>query len=233
MSDNTPNSIPNHVAIIPDGNRRWAKGKGVTTLQGHQKGVEAMRWIAESIFDRGVKYMTLYLFSTENWNRPRGEVRYLMKLFYKVATIEVQKLHKRGIRVLFLGSREGLDPALVKVMEDGETLTAENQGGTLSLCLNYGGQPELAEAFSAMLADDIKPNQVTPELITKYMYAPDLPPVDFIIRASGEERTSGFMMWRAAYAELYFTEVLWPDFKAADLDKALGEYASRQRRFGH
>jgi undecaprenyl diphosphate synthase len=225
-------TLPTHVGIIPDGNRRWARAKGVPTFEGHRRGVEVFREISLAGFERGVKYITFYAFSTENWNRTQQEVGYLMKLFQQLATKDVHEMHNRNVRVRFLGSREGMSASLLKAMAAAEELTAGNTAGNVSFCLNYGGQQEIAEATARMIADGVKPEEVTPELMGKYLYAPDLPPVDLVIRTSGERRMSGFMMWETAYAEVSFFDMNFPDFTAAELDVALADYSQRQRRFG-
>jgi undecaprenyl diphosphate synthase len=220
-------SVPAHLGIILDGNRRWAKANGLATLEGHRKGYENLKTIADAAIERGVQVVTAYVFSTENWNRSQEEVNYLMELLLWVATHEVNEMHKKGIRIRFLGSEQRLSPKILKAIKKAEEKTAGNTRGTLGLCLNYGGQTEIVEAVQA-----IGEGEVTMEAITQHLYAPDLPPVDMVIRTSGEQRLSNFMLWRAAYAELYFTDVHWPAFSETDLDAALAEFASRQRRFG-
>jgi undecaprenyl diphosphate synthase len=222
-----------HLGVIPDGNRRWAKERGLTTLEGHRRGLQVAEQIALAAFDRGVEYFTLYAFSTENWARTEQEVGYLMDLFYNFVTKELRKLEDKDVRLRFLGGREDLPDKLLKALDGAEARTAANKAGTVSLCLNYGGQTEVADALKSMLAAGVKPEEVTTVLVASHLYGADVPPVDLIIRTSGEQRTSGFMMWRAAYAELYFSPVLWPAFGEADLDAALEEYAKRQRRFGN
>jgi undecaprenyl diphosphate synthase len=225
-------SVPKHVGVIPDGNRRWAKGQGLPTLEGHRRGLQVAQEVALAAFERGVEYFTAYAFSTENWNRAQDEVGYLMDLFYGFVTNEWRKLEDQDVRLRFLGRREGLSDKLLKALDETEARTAGNKAGTVSVCLNYGGQTELADAFRTMVAAGVEPEKVTSELIAKQLYGPDVPPVDLLIRTSGEQRTSGFMMWRTAYAELYFTEKLWPAFTVADLEAALAEFAARQRRYG-
>jgi len=220
------------LGIILDGNRRWARERGLPTLEGHRQAVKAGKEVARAAFDRGVKYLTLYVFSTENWKRTSEEVRYLMELFYGWLATGFDDLAERGVRFRLLGSREGLSEKLLRAVDELEARTAGLTGGTLGLCLNYGGQAELAEAVRGIVAAGTRPEAVTPELIEQHLYAPELPPVDLIIRTSGERRSSGFMLWRAAYAEYYFVDKNWPDFGPADLDAALADYAARQRRFG-
>lgn len=224
--------LPNHIAIIPDGNRRWAKQHNKPALEGHLAGYRNFIKIGEAAFERGVKFLTSYAFSTENWERGPEEVSYLMDLFYKGATREIGRLHKKNIRVKLLGARDGLKAKLLKAIEAAETLTSGNTGGTLAICLNYGGQAEIAEAAAAMIEAGVKPAEVTTEKFAEFLYSPEIPPVDLVIRTSGEQRLSNFMLWRSAYAEFIFSPKLWPDFDLADLDHALSEYASRVRRFG-
>jgi len=225
-------SVPNHLGLILDGNRRWAKEHGLKPFEGHRRGYLRLRKVAEAAFDRGVNYVSAFVFSTENWDRSQEEVSYLMDLLYWVSTHELNKLHKNNIKVIFLGSENKLEPRILKAIKDGEKKTANNTGGTLVLCLNYGGQQELADAAAKLIQQGIKAEDVTPELLSKNLYGPSLPPIDLIIRTSGEQRLSGFMLWSAAYAELKFVLKNWPAFTVADLEEALKDYALRQRRFG-
>lgn len=225
-------ALPTHLGVIPDGNRRWAKEHGLPTLEGHRRGLDVAKEIVRAAYDRGVRNFTLYAFSTENWSRTEDEVSYLMDLFHVLLTKEIKEFADRGARLKVLGRRDKLSPKLVEAIEKAEQETADNDGGTVSLCLNYGGKLEMVDAFKSMLAAGVKPEDVTPELISEYVYGPEVPPVDLIIRTSGERRVSGFMLWRSDYAEFYFCEKNWPDFTVADLDEALADYAARQRRFG-
>ena len=231
-SEREANAIPQHLGLILDGNRRWAKAQGLPLLEGHRRGYENLRRIVRAAADRGVKYISAYVFSTENWQRSQEEVDYLMDLALWVTTNEVEKFVKDGYRLVFLGSREHLSEKLKRAIASAEAKTAQNTGATGVLCFNYGGQTELAEGVARLVADGVPASEVTPELLSKYLYHPEVPPVDFLIRTSGEQRTSGFMMWRADYAELYFVPQHWPEFTDDDLDAALAEYARRQRRFG-
>jgi undecaprenyl diphosphate synthase len=225
-------SVPAHLGIIPDGNRRWAKSHGLPTLEGHRRGLAVAIDIADAAFDRGVHYLTIWAFSAENWRRPQAEVTYLMSLFHGFLTNELKRLEDRGVRLRFLGRRDHLSAKLLKVIDDSEARTANNSKGVVSLCLNYGGQAEIVDAVKSAITDGLSPSEITPELLTSYMYAPDVPPVDLIIRTSGEQRTSGFMMWRAAYAEYFFSDKMWPEFTTGDLVKALDDFAQRARRYG-
>ena len=224
-------TVPTHLGLILDGNRRWAQNKGMPTLEGHRKGYENLKTIGIAAIERGVKYVSAYVFSTENWNRSQEEVDYLMKLLLWVAKNEVNDLHKRGIRLRVAGSRERLSKDIIKAIEAAEEKTKDNTTGTLVLCLNYGGHQEIVDAVNTIIAQ--QPTQpVTPESFADYLYTPDVPPVDLLIRTSGEQRLSNFMLWRAAYSELLFVDKHWPDFSEADLDEAIAEYNSRNRRFG-
>ena len=217
--------LPKHVGIIPDGNRRWAKAKGLPSFEGHQAGVAALKRVCYAGLDRGIKTITYFAFSSENWERTPAEVKYLMELFVNKLTTEIAEVHDKGVRFRMLGSRQGLSKRLIGALDRAEALTADNTGGTLAMCINYGGEQELADAAAELIRAGTKADDVTPELLAQHLY-------DLVIRTSGERRTSGFMMYRAAYAELYIAEKHWPDFGADDLDAALDDYDKRKRRFG-
>ena len=232
MNETTP-TTPKHLGLILDGNRRWAKDNGLPQLEGHRRGYDNLKTIGRHVLlDRGVEYVSAYVFSTENWNRAEEEVSYLMDLLLLVATKEVNELDKDNIRVRFLGSRERLSEKHLAALDAAEEKTKNNSAGTLALCLNYGGQLEISDAVKSIVAAGVSPADVTPELISSHLYAPDIPPVDFMIRSSGEQRISNFMLWRIAYSELLFIEKHWPAVTTEDLDAALDDYANRQRRFG-
>lgn len=228
MSKDT--SVPTHVGIILDGNRRWAKKNGLPTSEGHREGFETFNDIANHALERGVKFLTIYAFSTENWSRTKEEVSFLMGFAAQMLKSRIKELHKKGVRFIWLGSRENLDVSFLQLLADAEELTKDNDKATLSLCFNYGGQQEIIDAVkSAQEAGE----EITTESIERHLYGgTQIPAVDFLIRTSGEHRISNFMLWRTAYSELYFTDVLWPDFHEQEFDKALAEYATRQRRFG-
>lgn len=228
----THNCLPNHLGLILDGNRRWAKEKGLKPFEGHRRGYIKLREIAIAAFDRNIPYVSAFVFSTENWNRSKEEVTYLMDLLNWVATHEIKKLHKKDIRVIFLGSEHGLNERIIENIQKATELTKDNHKGTLALCLNYGGQEELSDALKKIIQNKINVKDINPKLINKYLYGPDLPPLDLIIRTSGEQRLSGFMLWQAAYAELKFVLKNWPAFSVQDLEEALQDYAQRERRFG-
>lgn len=225
-------AIPCHVGLILDGNRRWAKGRGLPSLKGHRQGMEVLKDIAYHAFDQNVQYLSAYIFSTENWNRTEEEVGYLMDLTVKAMEKYLDEFHKKGIKVLIVGSRNRLQDKVLQAIENAENRTAHNTDGTLALCFNYGGRQEIVDAVKSIVADGTAIDDVDESCVTAAMYHPEIPDVDLLIRTSGELRTSGYMLYRAAYAELYFTDVYWPDFTSKDFDKALNDYASRGRRFG-
>lgn len=231
MSTNHP-IVPVHLGIIPDGNRRWAAANGLTPLEGHKRGYENLKKIGDAALARGVKYLTVYAFSTENWKRSPGEVKYLMGLLDWILTKEVATFHKKGIRLNFFGSPDGIDPAMSQRIEEATAKTAGNTRGTLNICFNYGGQTDIVEGVRKLLSNRADPKSVTVESFGESLTSAGTPPVDLVIRTSGEMRLSNFLLWEAAYAELYFPDVMWPDFDEVELDKALAEYADRNRRFG-
>lgn len=226
----TTSTLPKHLGIILDGNRRWAKSLGKPTLEGHRQGAEVFKDISLAAFDKGVEFVSAYVFSEENWRRTQEEVSYLMGLVTKSVTKHLQTFHEANIRLVMLGSRERLDKKILKAIDESIEKTKSNTRGTLALCFNYGGHQEIAAAAQALV--DQGEQVITPEKLADHMYAPEVPPLDLIVRTSGEKRLSGFMLWRSDYAELYFTEVMWPDFTADDLQDALDEFAHRKRRHG-
>lgn len=215
-----------------DGNRRWARGLGLPTLEGHRRGYSKLKDVGNWCLDRGVSYLTVYAFSTQNWDRSKEEIAYLMDLFHRALTSEVEEFNRRGIRIRVIGRREGLPEAVRRAASDAEARTAGNTRGTILLAINYGGREEIVDAARAAMLAGIKPDELTPDRLASFRYAPDVPDPDLIIRTSGEQRLSGFLTWESVYSELYFTPVSWPDFSAQDLDAALAWYASRERRFG-
>ena len=225
-------TTPVHLGLILDGNRRWAKAHGLPTLEGHRRGYDNPKDITKLAIDRGVKYVSAYIFSMENWNRTPTEVKYLMDLANRLLTRDVAELNKENVRVLWLGTRDKLSDKLLNAIEFAESSTRQNTKGTLCLCFNYGGQQELVDVAKQLVDSGKKTEEISRETFEKALYKPEVPPIDLVVRTSGEQRLSGFMLYRAAYAELYFTKKHWPDFGEAELDKALEEYASRQRRFG-
>lgn len=234
MTDSNPKQsiVPRHLGIIPDGNRRWAKLHNKPSLEGHRQGLDVAKDIAIAAFDEGVEYFTMYAFSTENWRRTKEEVGYLMDLFFNLVVNEFGELEDRGVRFQLLGSRKELSKRVLKAMEDAEERTKNYPNGTLSLCLNYGGEQEIVDAVREIVQSGMAPDQVTKEVIEAHLYGTEIPPVDMVIRSSSEHRTSGFMLWRLAYAEYFFINKMWPDYTVEDLRAALEEYSRRNRRFG-
>jgi len=223
---------PRHIGIILDGNRRWAKERGLPSIKGHQVGYDILRDLATYMLsDKHIEYVSAFVFSTENWQRAQEEVGYLMSLVLKALSDHLNEFHKRNIRILILGSREKLSSKLIEAIEKAEAKTSNNDGGTLALCFNYGGQAELVDAVNSIIKTS-PAGKISASDIDQAVYHPEVPPVDMIIRTSGEQRLSGFMLWRAAYAELLFIQKFWPDFTKQDIDEALSEYAKRQRRYG-
>lgn len=225
--------IPTHIAIIPDGNRRWARSKGLPTLEGHRRGVEVFERIGDAALSRGVKYMTFYAFSTENWTRSKREVQYLVKLLHWVLTNKVKSLHEKNVKVNIIGRVEALSTDLRRNISQAMALTEHNTRGVLNLAINYGGRPELVDVVRSIVAHRYNVKDVTEDLIRSELYAGDIPDPDLIIRTSGEQRLSNFLTWQSAYSELYFVQKHWPAFTERDLDAALVDYAHRERRFGH
>lgn len=217
-----------HLGIIADGNRRWARERGLATIEGHKKGLERIEELTEAAGEAGIKYITFFVFSTENWGRSSEEVGYIMKLAEAQILKFAERLAKKGGRLVVLGSRNRVSPKLMSSIEQAERLTAENTGITVCFCFNYGGEQEIADA--ATIAS--KEGEITPETIRKHLYHPEVPDVDMVVRTSGEERTSGFMLWRASYAELYFVEKYFPEMTGEDIAEIIKEYDGRQRRFG-
>lgn len=222
-----------HVAIIMDGNRRWAKKNGLKPTEGHKAGTKALEKVIESLQKRGIKILTVFAFSTENWNRSKREVNYLMNLLKKTLKTKVKKFHEQNIKLMVSGRLKDLSKDLQKTIEEAVKLTKDNTDGILNIALNYGGREEIINAIKRLAKNskgEIK--NLTEETFRKYLYTENLPDPDLMIRTSGEQRTSNFLPWQLAYTELYFSNKYWPDFSAKDLDKAIAEYKKRQRRFG-
>lgn len=225
-------TVPRHLGLILDGNRRWAREHGLPPLEGHKRGYENLKTISEAAFDDGVEYVSAYVFSTENWNRSREEVNYLMKLMLWIFKHELENFMKYGIRLRLMGSKIRLGRALVRAITEAEQKTANNYRGTLLMCLNYGGQQEIVDAMKSIVASGTPAEEITADLIARHLYAPNVPPVDLIIRTSGEQRLSNFMLWEGAYSELMFTNTNWPDFSSQELRDMFMQYSLRQRRLG-
>jgi undecaprenyl diphosphate synthase len=222
-------SVPRHVAVIMDGNGRWAQVRGQPRAMGHRHGVRAARRILRAAHRSGVDYLTVFAFSQENWQRPQSEVRLLMRLFVKTLTREINALHRNGVRMRFIGDHRDFVPELRQEMDRAESLTAANQGLTVLVAVGYGGQWDIARA-AQKLADAGLP--ITAGAIEDNLETRDVPAPDLLIRTGGEKRLSNFLLWQLAYAELYFTDVLWPDFDDAEFERALLWFATRERRFG-
>ena len=227
-----PIRLPNHVAFIMDGNGRWARQRGMPRLEGHAAGIQNLRSITKTLYRCGITYITLYGFSTENWNRPKDEVNGLLELLSNAIEEVSLECHKNGIILQHIGRAEELTPGLRQAIDNAIELTKNNTRMTLNFAFNYGGRHEILDAVRSLIADGIPPQKIDEELFNNYLYTAGLPDVDLVIRTGGEIRISNFLMWQAAYSEYYFTPTLWPDFNEAELDKALLDYSQRQRRFG-
>lgn len=227
--------IPYHVGIILDGNGRWATERGLKRSEGHKAGFETLKILSKHVFTREVKVLSVFAFSTENFNRTKDEVDYLMNLFLKGFKSSIKEFNKNNIKVVFSGRKEPLSDKVYKSMKSLEKETLNNTGGILNICLNYGGQTEIVDTTKKLINDvldgKLKTEDITPEIFMKNLYN-DLPPMDFLIRTSGEIRVSNFMLFSLAYAEMYFPHTYFPDFKEDEFDKALEEYTKRDRRFG-
>jgi undecaprenyl diphosphate synthase len=229
--------LPRHVAIVMDGNGRWAKQRGLKRTEGHAAGEKALFDTVEGALDIGLRWMTVFAFSTENWRRPIDEVRFLMNFNENLLLRRRDELHERGVRVRFIGRRAGRVPGrLRRQITDAEELTRDNRGLTLTFAFNYGGRAELVDAARAIARDveagKLDPDKISDRTMARHLYAPDMPDPDLLVRTSGEYRISNYLLWELAYAELVFTDVLWPDFRRQQLFDAIAEYQRRERRFG-
>lgn len=218
-----------HLGIIADGNRRWAKERGLPTIEGHKKGLETIETLVRAAAEAGVPYISFYVFSTENWGRSADEVKYIMKLAETRILKYAEKLAKNNARLLVLGSKEKIAPTLASCIEKAEKITSKCTDITVCFCFNYGGEQEIADAANIAMEAD---REITPQTIRKHLYHPEVPDIDMVVRTSGEERISGFMLWRAAYAELMFVKKFFPELETEDLKIILDEYDHRNRRFG-
>lgn len=227
---------PRHVAVIMDGNGRWAEKRSLPRVAGHRAGVEAVRQLVRLARERNIEVLTIYSFSTENWSRPETEVSELMRLLRFFIRSDLADLHRNNVKIRIIGEREGLAPEIVALLEEAETTTVGNTGLILAVAFNYGSRQEMTRAMRRLAQDvaagNLDPAAISPELVGASLDTAGLPDPDLIIRTSGEQRISNFLLWQAAYAELVFLPCLWPDFDAAAFDEALGEFARRQRRFG-
>ncbi len=233
LDDLDPNRIPAHIGVVMDGNGRWAQKRGLPRTEGHRAGEEALFDTVEGALELGVKWLTVYAFSTENWKRPVDEVRYLMRFNEGILTRRRDELHERDVRIRFMGRRDWRVPRrLVRRMDEALDLTAKNQTMTLTIAFNYGGRAEIVDAVKSLLASGVPADKLTEKGIRDHLYAPDMPDPDLVVRTSGEYRISNFLLWELAYSELVFTDVLWPDFRREHLYEAVREFQSRDRRFG-
>ena len=227
-----PEPRPKHVAIIMDGNGRWAHSRGLPRLAGHRAGVDNLRRVIEASVDFGIEYLTIYAFSTENWDRPPAEVRGLMGIVEDVIDSRLMELHENGVQLRHIGLLEGLDAKLQDKVRHAIELTQDNHRLVLNVAFNYGGRDEIVHAIRAIIADGVDPDDVDEDLVSRYLFTSGSPDPDLIIRTSGELRVSNFLIWQGAYAEWYVTPTYWPDFGREELYSALCEYARRERRFG-
>jgi undecaprenyl diphosphate synthase len=225
-------SVPHHIGIIMDGNGRWAQEHGLPRLEGHRAGTENIRRVLQACGECGIKVVTIYAFSTENWYRPTDEVRGLIGILERVLESEVENFHREGVKLCHIGDLEGLSDGLRKAVLDAIELTKDNDRLTLNVAFNYGGRAEIVRGVRRMLEDGVRPEDISEELFSHYLYTEGLPDPDLIIRTGGEMRLSNFLIWQSAYAEYYSTATYWPDFDKEELTKALRAYAQRERRFG-
>ena len=236
VSASDASGAPRHVAIIMDGNGRWAAERGLPRGEGHRRGVEALRRTVRACGDLGIAYLTIFSFSAENWTRPESEISELMGLLRRFIRNDLADLHKSNVRVRVIGEREGLDPEIDKLLTEAEELTAKNTGLVLVVAFNYGGRQEIARAArhaaEEVAAGRMRPQDITADALGRFIDAPAVPDPDLVIRTSGEQRLSNFLLWEAAYSELVFLPIYWPDFDRAALERAIDEFRRRERRFG-
>jgi undecaprenyl diphosphate synthase len=224
--------VPRHVAIILDGNGRWARSRMLPRIAGHRRGLEAVRATVENCAERGIEYLTLFAFSSENWRRPAEEVALLLQLFQSALTNEAERLHRAGVRLKVVGDTRRFGRKIRLLIEQAESLTAGNRRLTLTIAANYGGRWDILQALTRLLAEKGRPEKVDEAALAPYLAMSYAPEPDLFIRTGGEQRISNFLLWQLAYSELYFTETLWPDFDAQALDQAIASYRGRERRFG-
>ena len=230
------NCVPRHVAIIMDGNGRWAAERGLPRQAGHKQGVEALRRTVRAAAEIGIEYLTIYSFSSENWSRPATEVSFLLDLLRRFIRLDVAELHQAGVKITVIGDREGLEPGIVSLLEDAESLTRENSRLKLVVAFNYGSRQEITRAarvIAQKVADGkIDPADITPAVLANHLDTAGIPDPDLLIRAGGEQRLSNYLLWQCAYTEFVFTEEYWPDFTREVFERAIAEYQARDRRFG-
>ncbi|MBZ0318280.1 MAG: isoprenyl transferase [Anaerolineae bacterium] len=227
-----PANIPYHVGIIMDGNGRWAKQRGLPRTEGHRHGVENLRGVLEACGDLGIKILTIYAFSTENWGRPPAEVRFLLSIIDYFIDRELNALHEKGVKLRHIGKLDGLNPRLKKRIHEALELTRNNEAITLNIAFNYGGRDDIVQAVRQIMREGVAPEAVTEDLISQHLYTAGQPDPDLIIRTGGDMRLSNFLMWQAAYSEFYSTPTFWPDFNRIELLRAIEYYGARDRRFG-
>jgi undecaprenyl diphosphate synthase len=237
MTDSSPpRAVPRHIAIIMDGNGRWAQARGLPRIAGHRRGAEAVRRTLTAASELGVPYLTLFGFSSENWKRPLTEVDDLMGLLRHYLRGEIAELHRNGVRLRVIGERCRLSPDIVTLIENAEALTQDNGGVNLTIALSYGGRAEIMAAMRTLaekaVAGALAPEAIDEEVVARHLFTTDIPDPDLLIRTSGEQRISNFLLWQCAYAELVFTKTLWPDFGRDDLEQAIADYGGRDRRYG-
>ena len=224
--------VPTHVAFIMDGNGRWATKRGLPRLEGHRVGVDRIHKVLETLGTKGVQFVTLYAFSTENWNRPADEVQGILEILYDALQNQTEELHDNNVRIVHIGKSNGLSPELQDAVTDAQELTKANSGVTLNVAFNYGGRDEILEAVKRVVRDRVPAEDIDEALFSKYLFTADTPDPDLIIRTGGELRISNFLLWQSAYSEYYHTATLWPDLDTAELERVLAAFANRQRRFG-
>jgi len=224
--------IPKHIGFIVEGNRGWAKQHVLPTYEGHLAGYNTVQEIVTATFEAGVEFVTCYIFSTENWKRSEDEVSKLMGLILRLLTSDLPIFEKNNIRLRVIGSRDKVSDKILAAIDNAESVTAHNNAGTLAICFNYGGQLEIVDAVKKIIQSGVSAGDVTRELISRNIYAPEIPPVDIVVRTSGEQRLSNFMLWRAAYSEMLFIPKMWPDMSSDDVTEIIEEFSNRSRRFG-
>lgn len=231
--EKTERRLPEHIGIIMDGNGRWAQRRGLPRMAGHREGANNFRTITRYCNEIGIKYLTVYAFSTENWNRPKEEVDALMKLLYDYLVESLRDFREENIKTRFIGDRSVLNPRLQELMAEAEELSSDKTGLVLNLAINYGGRAEVVTAVRQLAEEGVKPEEITEQMLSDRMYTAHQPDPDLIIRPSGEYRTSNFLLWQSAYSEyVFFDEILWPDFSTDDLERAIDIFSTRKRRFG-
>ena len=232
IKDIVKNTNLQHIAIIMDGNRRWAKEKLLPSAMGHQKGVDSLRSTMRLFDEFGIKYLTVYAFSTENWNRKKEEVEFLMGLLAKTLLNELDDMHRENVKIRFLGNISQLNKNLIKIVNDAQEKTKNNTGVNLNIAFNYGARNEIVHAMQSIIKEGIAPEQISEETISKHLYTKDIPDPDLLIRTGGEKRISNYLLWQLAYSEIYVTDTYWPEFDRKELSKAIVEFEKRNRRFG-